>query len=79
MRGIENGQHVSELVGLELADGGEDFRVALESGLGNEAHVAAVGSGVGILREVHGDGGKIFAAFEAIVEDLNFLFCVGVA
>ncbi len=45
----------------------------------NEAHVAAVGGGVGILREVHGDGAEIFAAFKPVVEDLNFLFGVGVA
>ena len=79
VRVVDDGKNISELTGLELADGVVDLRIGLERRLGDKAHVAAVGGSVWIFREVHGDGAEIFAAFEAVVQDLNLLFGVGVA
>ena len=76
---VEDRQDVSELAGLEFAEGVVDLRICFEGGLGDEAHVSAIGGGVWIFREVHGDGAEIFSAFEPVVEDLDFLFGVRVS
>ena len=76
---VVDGQDIGELARLELADRSVNLRVALQRRLGHKSHIAAIGSGVRIFREVHGHGAEIFAAFKPVVQDLDLLFGVGVA
>src|SRR5580704_3897191 len=58
---------------LQPGDRGEDRRgLTAQARLRDKAHVSAVAGVVGVLRQLGRQGSKVFAAFQAVVDQINF-------
>ncbi len=76
--GVEQGQDVGDLAGLQLGDGGEGGGVGAQLGLIVKAHVAAVRRRLRVLGEIHGQRAEVFARVQPVLQRLDLLPRLGV-
>jgi hypothetical protein len=70
---------VGDLVSLQLRNGGVHDWITLQLRLGDDDHIAPIGSGLRAIRKHGSDVVKVFAGIKAVLDGLDFLANVVVA